>query len=80
MVGGKSPLVLGATALSAGALIVVIQTPGLSQIFGCRPLGPVGWITATGVSAAVTGASIMVPLGMARIGERIPRRAATEID
>jgi hypothetical protein len=32
------------------------------------------------VSAAVTGASIMVPWGMARIGEHIPRRAATEID
>jgi cation-transporting ATPase I len=80
VVGGKSPLVLGATALSAGALVVVIQTPGLSQVFGCRPLGPVGWITAAGVSAAVTGASIMVPWGMARIGEHIPRRAATEID
>ncbi len=80
VVGGRSPLVLGATALSAGALIVVIQTPGLSQVFGCRPLGPVGWITAAGVSAAVTGASIMAPWGIARIGARIPRRATTEID
>ena len=66
--------------MSAGALIVVIQTPGLSQFFGCRPLGPVGWITATAVSAAVTGASIVLPWGVERIGERTPRRAATEID
>ncbi len=44
--GGTSPLVLGATAVSVGALVAVIQTPGVSQFFGCRPLGPLGWSTA----------------------------------
>ncbi len=38
--GGRSPTVVGATAISVGALVVTIQTPGLSQFFGCRPLGP----------------------------------------
>jgi cation-transporting ATPase I len=76
VVGGKSPLVIGATALSAGALVVVIQTPGLSQTFGCRPLGPVGWFIAAGVSAGVTGATIIVPRALARVGERIPARRA----
>ena len=48
--GGKSPLVIGATAVSVGALVTVVQTPGVSQFFGCRPMGPVGWSTAIGAA------------------------------
>jgi hypothetical protein len=40
--------------LSAGALVGVIQTPGLSHFFGCRPLGPLGWGTAVVASIAAT--------------------------
>jgi cation-transporting ATPase I len=75
VVGGRSPLVLGATALSAGALVLVIQTPGVSQFFGCRPLGPVGWMTAVGASASVTGASIAIPWALRKLGERVASRA-----
>ena len=49
--GWHSPLVLGASVVSAGALAAVVQTPGVSQFFGCRPLGPVGW-TIGGLAAA----------------------------
>ena len=41
---------IGSAALLAG----IIQTPGLSHFFGCRPIGPFGWATAIGASAAVT--------------------------
>jgi len=71
-VGGRSPIVLGATVLSAGALVVVVQTPGLSHFFGCRPLGPVGWLTAIGASTSVTAASVAIPWALSRLGERIP--------
>ena len=71
-IGGRSPLVLGASALSAAALVTVIQTPGLSQFFGCRPLGPVGWFTAISASAGATAASIAVPWALERLGRRIP--------
>ena len=71
VVGGRSPLVLGATAVSAAALVVVVETPGLSQFFGCRPLGPVGWLIAVGSSVGATGASIAVPRVIAHLGERI---------
>jgi cation-transporting ATPase I len=53
--GWRSPLVLGASVVSAAALGAVVQTPGVSQFFGCRPLGPVGWttaITASGIGTA----------------------------
>ena len=33
-----------ATALgSAGVLVAIVQTPGVSHFFGCTPLGPVAW-------------------------------------
>jgi cation-transporting P-type ATPase I len=69
--GGRSPLVLGATAVSAAALVAVVQTPGVSHFFGCRPLGPVGWLTAAGASAGATAASIAAPWTIARLGARI---------
>ena len=41
--------------------LALVQTPGLSHFFGCRPLGPVGRIVAGGASALATGASVLVP-------------------
>jgi cation-transporting ATPase I len=69
--GGTSPIVLGATAISVGALVAVIQTPGLSQFFGCRPLGPVGWGTAVGASLTATGASLALPWAAEQVGGAI---------
>src|SRR5680860_1148313 len=54
--GGRSPVVLGTSALSAGALAAVVQTPGISSFFGCTPVGPAGWAIA-GVSAATATAA-----------------------
>ncbi|MCB1248878.1 MAG: cation-transporting P-type ATPase, partial [Acidimicrobiales bacterium] len=59
--GGPSPMVLGATALSTAVLVAVVQTPGISQFFGCRPMGPVGWATAASAATAATAGSIVVP-------------------
>ncbi|WP_431963735.1 HAD-IC family P-type ATPase [Actinacidiphila sp. bgisy160] len=57
-----SPLVWLTVLGSAAALIAVIQTPGVSQFFGCTPLGPVAW---AGVTAAVALAALAprTPLG-----------------
>jgi cation-transporting ATPase I len=46
--------VVTTSLLSAAALVGVIQTPGLSHFFGCRPLGPLGWGTAVAASIAAT--------------------------
>jgi cation-transporting ATPase I len=66
--GWRSPLVLAASATSAATLAGIVQTPGVSQFFGCRPLGPVGWATALGASGLGTGA--------AQIASALTRRAA----
>jgi cation-transporting ATPase I len=55
--GGMTRPVLLTGVGSAGLMFSIIQTPGLSQFFGCRPLGPIGWATAIGASAAATGLS-----------------------
>jgi hypothetical protein len=52
--GGSSRPVVVTSLLSTAALVTVIQTPGLSHFFGCRPLGPVGWGTAVAASIAAT--------------------------
>ncbi|HYL51073.1 MAG TPA: HAD-IC family P-type ATPase, partial [Acidimicrobiia bacterium] len=59
VIGHRSPLVLGSGVLSVGALVGIVQTPGVSQFFGCRPLGPVGWtIAASAAGAATAGAAV----------------------
>jgi cation-transporting P-type ATPase I len=55
---------------SAAVLAAIVQTPGVSQFFGCRPLGPFGWATAIGASAMATGASVWIP----EVAEKVKAR------
>jgi magnesium-transporting ATPase (P-type) len=57
LAGGTSPAVLAATLGSVGVLVAVVQTPGVSQFFGCTPLGPVGWTIAAGSALGATVAN-----------------------
>jgi cation-transporting ATPase I len=63
LAGWHSPLVIAASLASAAVLAAVIQTPGVSQFFGCQPIGPVGWTIGFTVAAA---ASLTAP-AMARL-------------
>jgi cation-transporting ATPase I len=66
------PVVVTGVA-SAAILGAIVQTPGLSQAFGCRPLGPVGWLTAVGASAAATaGAAYLPDLWSRFVGVQVP--------
>ncbi|MCD2195907.1 cation-translocating P-type ATPase [Actinomycetospora endophytica] len=67
--GHRSPLVIGASAVSAGALFAVVQTPGVSQFFGCTPLGPIAWGQAAGSAAAATAGSVIGPELLRRYGD-----------
>ncbi|MDX2050793.1 MAG: HAD-IC family P-type ATPase [Polyangiaceae bacterium] len=46
---------------SAGVLAAIVQTPGVSGIFGCRPIGPIGWALAVGSSAGATALGAYFP-------------------
>ncbi|NJC73000.1 cation-transporting P-type ATPase [Planosporangium thailandense] len=57
--GWRSPLVVGASAVSAAALGAIVQTPGVSQFFGCRPMGPIAWTTGLWASGIGTAAAMV---------------------
>jgi len=56
-VGGTDRAVIASSIGSAAVLVGVIQTPGVSQFFGCTPLGPVGWGIAGFAAGAATFAA-----------------------
>lgn len=59
--GGPDPLVLAAGLGSTALLTAIVQTPGLSQLFGCTPLDAVAWGIAGSSALAGTAASILLP-------------------
>jgi len=54
LVGGRNPLVAATVAGSVVVLVAIVQTPGVSQFFGCTPMGPVAWATVVTCAAATT--------------------------
>ena len=62
----RSWLVFGSALASLVALVVIVQTPVLSQLFGCRPLGPRGWTIGLGAALGGTAAAVVLPRMLAR--------------
>jgi cation-transporting ATPase I len=56
-----SPLVIATTVVSAATLVVIVQTPGLSNFFECTPLGPFGWAVVIGSATTATLAGGLLP-------------------
>jgi cation-transporting ATPase I len=61
LTGWHSPLVVGTTLASAALLVAVVETPGVSQFFGCTPIGPGAWTVVLVASAAGTLAAAIAP-------------------
>jgi magnesium-transporting ATPase (P-type) len=57
----KDPVVVGAAAASGVVLLGIVETPGLSRLFGCRPLGPVGLGIAGAAATAGTVGTLLLP-------------------
>ncbi|MEU0515014.1 cation transporting ATPase C-terminal domain-containing protein, partial [Amycolatopsis sp. NPDC006125] len=60
LTGGWNRSVLATSLGSVALLAAVIQTPGVSQFFGCTPLGPIGWGMALGSAGAATALGAVV--------------------
>ncbi|MEZ0382107.1 HAD-IC family P-type ATPase [Mycobacterium sp. pW045] len=56
-----SPLVVATALGSAVVLVGIVQTPGVSQFFGCTPLGPVAWAGVGAATGAATVLSVLAP-------------------
>jgi cation-transporting ATPase I len=62
LAAGRPSRATAVSILGSGALLVaVIQTPGISHLFGCTPLDPLGWGTAAVASVVGTGAAVLLP-------------------
>ncbi|MHC3467864.1 HAD-IC family P-type ATPase [Streptomyces sp. 7R007] len=68
-----SPLVRATALGSAAALVLLIQLPGPSHLFGCTPLGPFAWAGVAGaITLALTGQR-----ALPRLEETVVRVART---
>ncbi|MCW7940884.1 hypothetical protein AAW14_01605 [Streptomyces hygroscopicus] len=74
LAGGRSGAIVGSSLGSLAALAAVVQTPVLSQFFGCTPLGPVAWGIALSSAAAATASSLFLPALIERIRAAVPER------
>ncbi|MBA2665150.1 MAG: cation-translocating P-type ATPase [Bradymonadaceae bacterium] len=75
LVAGKpNANVLAASLGSAAGLLLLVQTPGISQVVGCRPLGPRGLITAATATSLATLSAAFTPKIVAAINTYFERR------
>ena len=61
LTGWHSPLVVATTLASAAALVALVETPGISQFFGCTPIGPAAWGVVLAAATAGTLAAALMP-------------------
>ncbi len=66
LLDSHSPLVVATAGGSLLVLAAVVSTPGVSQLLGSTPLGPVGWTQALGTAAVATAAAAVVPRLLAK--------------
>ena len=72
--GRRTPEVLAASLGSAGLMLLLVETPGVSHIFGCRPIGPIGLTIAAASSVAATAASVVAPPIVELVRDRLAAR------
>ncbi|MBS9535332.1 cation-translocating P-type ATPase [Mycobacterium sp. M1] len=61
LLDSRDPLVVLTAVGSLGAMGTLISIPGLSQLLGCTPLGPIGWAQALGTATVATVGAAVVP-------------------
>jgi cation-transporting ATPase I len=59
--GRRDPLTVATGLGSMGGLLFTVQTPVVSDFFGCRPLGPLGLLQAGTATLAGTAAGVALP-------------------
>ena len=76
LIDSRSPLVVVTAMGSFATLAGIISTPGLSQIFGCTPVGPVGWGQAFSATAVAALLSTTAPALLSCATDAVRQRIA----
>ena len=61
LIDSHAPLVVLTSVGSFAAFAAMIATPGISQLLGCTPVGPLGWAIGVGSAAAAVVAFATAP-------------------
>ena len=80
LLDSHSPLVVVTAAGSMTVLAGAVMTPGLSQLLGCTPLGPVGWAQALGAATVATAGAAVVPVITDRLFPERSTEDPAEVD
>lgn len=72
LVESQAPLVVLTALGSLGLVGVLITTPGVSQLLGCTPLDPLGWIQGLGAAAVATVATGILTRALPDLGKPAP--------
>ncbi|MDQ2636238.1 MAG: cation-translocating P-type ATPase, partial [Actinomycetota bacterium] len=67
LIDSHGPLVVATNVGTFAAMIGIISTPGLSQLFGCTPVGPFAWGQAISAALGATMISAAAPNVLARV-------------
>jgi H+-transporting ATPase len=76
MLDSRSRLVVVTALGSLGVMAAVVSTPGVSNLLGSTPLGPVGWAQALGSATAATVSAAVISRLLAP--RRVPALSAVD--
>ncbi|WP_435405139.1 cation-translocating P-type ATPase [Mycolicibacterium parafortuitum] len=76
LVDSRSPLIVVTAVGSFATLAGIISVPGVSQVFGCTPVGPVGWGQAFAATAGATLLAKAAPELLSRATDTVRQRLA----
>lgn len=79
LLDSHSPLVIATVVGSLLVLGALIGTPGVSQLLGSTPLGPIGWWQALSTAAVATTFAAVAPRLLAVIGRRRDDQSTTSM-
>jgi cation-transporting P-type ATPase I len=80
LIDSHGPLVVATNVGTFAVMAGIISTPGVSQLFGCTPVGPVAWGQAMSAAAGATILSAVAPRLLARVGTAILDRESVILD
>src|SRR5262249_17776329 len=76
LLDSRDPLVISTVAGTFVAMAALITTPGLSQLVGCVPLGPLGWMEGLAPAVALTVLTAAKPDLLIRMASMIGKRVS----
>lgn len=65
------PLVVATNIGTVSMMAAIISTPGISQVFGCTPVGPIGWAQGIGAALMSGGVAKLLPGAVAYLADRL---------